>query len=286
MPALSTQHPRMGLGVLRAPTDGKDPSVARPDPTQGGRSQHRKCPRVRVLLGGFSLVGGRMVAWPQLSATPSGRSEAPPASLGVAGVGQHQNRVWDGGLALHEQAQRSLGLSHESGRPLAPESRDHWCGGLGTSLAPSVPHRPPTCPGPGLGAQASHGGSAPCWKRGPGPPEPPGCSQTTSARTQNPLQVGKLRPKAHPRTPRPGRDRARHCPALSLSGCPPAPQGFGSDPNTAGPGVTVQRDRGSVVPPVRGTERPRGISNPPNPPPRAAPLPARAAQTTASSSRP
>lgn len=136
-------------------------------------------------------------------------------------------------------------------------------GGWGHHRHHRSPTDLPTCPGPGLGGQASHGGSAPCWKRGPGPPEPPGRSQTTSARTQNPLQVGKLRPKARPRTPRPGRDRARHCPALSLSGCPPAPRGFGSDPNATGPGVTVQRDRGSVVPPVRGTERPRGISNPP-----------------------
>lgn len=201
-------------------------------------------------------------------------------------MGQHQNRVWDGGLALHEQAQRSLGMSHESGQLLAPESRDHWCGALGTSPAPSVPHRPPHLTWPRAGGPSISWGQCSLLEEGPGPPEPPGCSQTTSARTQNPLQVGKLRPKAHPRTPRPGRDRARHCPALSLSGCPPAPRGFGSDANTAGPGVTVQRDRGSVIPPVRGTERPRGISNPPKSPPGAAPLPARAAQTTASSSRP
>lgn len=55
-------------------------------------------------------------------------------------------------------------------------------------------------------------------------PQPPGCSETPSTRTQSPPQVGKLRHDTSPRTPGLDRDRPQCCPALSLLGYPPGPQ--------------------------------------------------------------
>lgn len=122
----------------------------------------------------------------------------------------------------------------------------------------------PTSPGPRPGRQGDKHPTGAVLPVGRGDLDPTaaGTLRDNLSQDPEPVQVRKLRPEAHPLWW--GRDRAPRRPALSLWGGPPAPRGSGGDPNTSGPRVTAQRDRGSVLPPLRGTERPRGGQQPPN----------------------